>query len=621
LWEPVSGNTYKAIIPKDFFGESISDFNHKGNNYFNPFAERWMSRGGITPGSKYYTCGNVYLDDTELIQRWSKVDVDSNANTWYAEINDGTQDVDPNETNRPLEPAYTTIYANFDGADPRNQANKVEINNRMQGITAVWGSKHITIDGFTVIRCCGPKTIDFWKTNAKGMYGAISVYGGYKWEIKNCELYQNRGVAIDFGNGSHDTEIMNGACGVAEEPSLYGFHNIHHNYIHDNAVNAAFAYRGAYAEIAYNRMIDNNTLQAGLLSDAYIKVVNGGWGVKVHHNYILSTRQTSSAMIAIWPDSECDFWEITNNVILDLTGTGLSNITDECNQGYLLYANNIFMGLTYSHGVGGNAHSYFVNNLFLNSGTGANPTTGWSWGWANNGAAMGEGNDGFTRSMKLKIPGTLTTLSPNGSAKFRLEVYHRYNKMLGNIFYDNGLNVASNATDIATPNLGFTGTDYNGNNLQDGSPIAWQAVWGEPRGTATMSYWNPVDYNVYYGGAAKVTKAQPNSGRIDDEHSIVSDDDGTGKSQFGNYTVYADANSCFITLTVDDSIYTVNTPMMTGEYMGKVTPYEALGVDLYAPDVDKDYFGKSRGYSGTTLPGPFADLKPGSNVYTLWPIN
>jgi hypothetical protein len=327
-------------------------------------------------------------------------------------------------------------------------------------------------------------------------------------------------------------------------------------------------------------------------------------------------------MIAIWPDSECDFWEVTNNVIIDLTGTGMSNITDECNHGYLLYANNIFMGLTYSHGVGGNGHSYFVNNLFLNSGTGASGT-GWSWGWGNNGAAMGEGNNGRTRSMKLKIPGTLTTLAPNGSDKFRLEVYHRYNKLLGNIFYDSGVNVSASASDPTTLDLGFTGADYNPNNHQDTAPWAWVDVdnWGVPRGNASMTYSNPVDYNVYYKNAGKVNR-QASTVRTDDEHSIVSkpNTDSNPKSTFGNYTIHADENSCVLTLTVDDSIYEVQTPMMTGKYMGKVYPYESLGVDLYAPDVDEDYFGKSRGTASTTIPGPFADLRPGVNTYTLWPI-
>jgi hypothetical protein len=118
---------------------------------------------------------------------------------------------------------------------------------------------------------------------------------------------------------------------------------------------------------------------------------------------------------------------------------------------------------------------------------------------------------------------------------------------------------------------------------------------------------------VYYGGAAKVTLTQTNSARIDDEHSF--------ESPSGWYSISATADRCILTLNVDDSINQVNPPMMTGEYMGKVKPYEALGVDLYAPDVDKDYFGNSRGSGRTTLPGPFADLKAGTNTYTLWPLN
>jgi hypothetical protein len=615
-WIP-DGSIYKAVIPKDFFDDSISDIDHHlpGKTYYNPFKQWWSNRGGIVPMGKFYSCGNVYINTSELAQKWAKTDVEGTAYTWYAEVDSVTEE--------------TTIWANFGSMNPTQSINVVEINNRMQGITGEWGKKNVVVDGFTVMRTANPKCNGLWGSKCKGTYGAIATYGGYKWEIKNCKLTQNRGVCIDYGNGSGATEIFNGACGEGGEPELYGYHKIHDNYIYNNGNVPIFAYRGAYTEIYNNRLVNNNTLQAGLLSDAYIKDVNGGWGIKVHHNYIYSDQQQQYGMMPFWPDSECDGCEFTNNVVIDLTGTGLTNFTDECNNGWLLYANNIIVGVNYTN-MGNSSQAYWVNNLFINSGSGA-VGTGWSWGW-NNSASFGgrtdsfaEGWDGYVRCNKLKKPGTLETLTATGNSTFRLECYNRYNRLEGNIFFDSGVNYSTSASEpaLAEAKLGFTGVTYTGapaggnavvapGEGQDGLiPFDWAS--GPEIGTQTRVYGNSVDYNVYYRGAQKAA-GQINPDRIDDGHSIVSPD--------GSYSIYADTERCSISIKVTDAINTLGAPMMTSAYMGKSYPYASLGVDFYAPSVDKDYFGKSRGSGATTIPGPFVDLKADKfNFYTLWPIN
>ncbi|MDR0759215.1 MAG: right-handed parallel beta-helix repeat-containing protein [Treponema sp.] len=616
-WSEVNGNVYKAEIPKEFFGPTVD------REYFNPFAEQWMALGiGLT---NYFTCGCVYLNEAELEQRWSTSEVASTSNTWYAEVDDAT--------------GATTITVNF--GRPISEVDNIEINNRMQGITGKWGKSNVVVSGFKVIRACGPKTVDFWQSFAVGMYGAISVYGGYQWTISNNELYQCRGVAIDYGNGSHGTEILNGLSKDGE-PAKYGYHKIFGNYIHDCATNGIFAYRGAYTEIYNNRLVNCNSLNTRLLSEAYIKDVNGGWGINIHDNYIYSDQNFRLAIMgdwilggadAIWLDSECDGAIVRNNVIID-NGTGLTEIDLETCNGPILVANNICKGVGIN--MENSSHCYLVNNLFFDNDVEFNwnfPAGGGPSRLPGKATAATEGWDGYARAMKGKRPGTLDTVGPTATSRF--ETYIRFNRFEGNIVFGKGLKatagVEPTAEEFSVPAYGgwtmvdraswAHDTDFSGGYASFHPELAGQgAQWtgivawahngiGPSVGYAYYTYGNSVDYNAYYGGAAKISN-QPSTERIDDGHSIV----GTGSC-----SISASKDSCFLTLTVDDGITETATPRMTGEYMGKALNYAQQGVDYYSPDVADDYFGKSRGSGSTTVPGPFADLKSGANSYTLWP--
>ena len=600
-WQPTeTKGVYTLTLAKDFFSENAE------GEYFNPFNTWWMSKGGATSGSKgnYYSCGCVYLNDTALLQEWNVADVNATANTWIAEVNEETGD--------------TTLTVNFGAVDPNGSGVVTEVNNRMQCVTAKWNQGYITIDGITAIRGCGPKTIDFWMTTAEAMYGAIATNGGHHWIIENCELTQNRGVAIDFGNGSAKQELKYGG-----EPDLYGYHIIRYCNVHDNGTNGMMAYRGPYTEIYGCTLSNNNTLNTGLLSEAYIKDVSGGWGINIHDNYFYT--DLDGAARPIWLDCECEGSIIANNVICD-ANNGFTYMDLECNAGWILVANNVLVSTGWGQVL--ESHSYLVNNLFLMNGQTSNTT--WN---SNSSTAMpgAEGYDGYSRAMRVAEPGTLNMLGKEETSRF--ETYNRFNKFLGNIMFDQGPVAAKSRNEVimaATSeefNNVFTevylnpdpasNPDYSGgcwkdpamNEKYDGI-LAWIPVEGDNTlKTGTMLYGNECDYNVYYGGAQKID-AQYSTEYKADEHSIVVDG--------GSYSFTATPDSFELVLNVDDSVSAVNAPLMTGEYLGKSTLHEKYGIDFYAPDVDTDFFGNARD-AQNTVAGPFADLEAGTNTYVLWP--
>ena len=592
-------SVYSLTLPKDYFG-----MNAEGE-YFNPFAVNWMSKG--SQYENFFSCGCVYINDVIMSQQWTLEDAAANAYTWYATVDETTGE--------------TVIYANFGDLDPASDENTVEINNRMQCITAKWNQGYITIDGLTVKHGCGPKTIDFWMTTAEAMYGAIATNGGHHWIIENCNVTECRGVAIDFGNGSGKQEIKYGG-----EPELYGYHTIRYCNVSNNGTNGMMAYRGPYTEIYGCTLANNNTLNTGMLSEAYIKDVSGGWGIKIHDNYFYTDSEGTAR--PIWLDCECEGSEITNNIICDMNN-GFSYVDLECNAGWLLIANNVFVSTGWGQVL--ESHSYLVNNLYLMNGQ----ETDTAWNTDASTAMPGaEGFDGYSRAMRITEPGTLNMIGKEDTSRF--ETYNRFNKLLGNVFFDYGVTAAKDydygeTTVKAESSENFNGIytevslstdpdankDYSGgcwkNEEMDAlykGILAWLPVEGDDTfGTGTMVYGNECDYNVYYGGAQSINE-QYSDEYIADEHSIT--------SEGGSYTIEATPDSFKLTLNVDDSVRTVNAPHMTGEYLGAATLYEQVGIEFMAPDVDADFFGNSRD-AENTVAGPFADLESGENVYTLWP--
>lgn len=416
LWrETAEEGIYEIRMEKKYFQENTE------GRYFNPFAVRWMSKGFSAEHKNFFTCGCVYLNDIEMSQCWSMEELREGGMKWFAKVD--------------TETGETVVYANFGNENPLETKNQIEINYRMQCITAKWNQGYITLSGLKVIRGCGPKTIDFWMTNAEAMYGAIATNGGHHWVIENCEVTGCRGVAIDYGSGSAKQELRYGG-----EPKLYGFHIIRNNYIHENGTNGIMAYRGAYTEIYNNRLINNNTLNTGLLSEAYIKDVCGGWGINIHDNYLYSDQEWNA--YPIWMDSECDMCRISRNIIYCKgNGKGFTGLDFECNSGWTLIDNNIFVGV--GHKLFSSTSTYLVNNLWIDM-----PEGFCSWPSTYSSGLMGtEGWDGYSRAMRIAKPGTLSVIGKDLTSRW--QTFNNQNKMLGNVFVGQGMTTVSGEMNVS----------------------------------------------------------------------------------------------------------------------------------------------------------------------------
>lgn len=568
-WKLENNSVYVLEKYNSYFGE------------FNPFKERWAAKSTLY--ADYFSSGNVYINECALKQVFSLDDVYNEAMSWYVEV---TND-------------KTIIRANFGSYTPSDKRNITEINKRKQCITAEWNLGYITISGFEVVHGCGPKTVNFAQYGSKPMEGAIGTNGGHHWIIENCKLYQNRGVAIDYGLGSRGHQEKNGG-----EPEIYGHHKIRKCYIHDNATNGAMAYRGAYTEICHCIFANNNTLNTGLLSEAYVKNVNSGFGISVHDNYFYSNHSWDT--IPIWFDCELDGSSICNNIFYaaGADGHGLNHIYWEQSAGWCICANNIFIhtGLFNVN----TSCVYTVNNLFLDNNK-------WNIYPGHKEVFTSYGYNGYSRVMRAMKPGSLTPISKNGkNGNSHYETFLRYNKMYNNIFFGSGLVSSPDLDEISEDS--YNGMYYEFENVGSAAEEKdiWKALDKNYEPNATNCFGNECDYNVYYAGADKINYQYGKShDYIADEHSIKVD---------GNfsYKVLGDEKSCTLILNVDDSARNIKAPEMTGQFLGNSALYEQLGYEFYAPNIEKDYFGEDRNTKSTVV-GPFADLKQGRNIYNIWP--
>ncbi|NOU93755.1 hypothetical protein GC093_11050 [Paenibacillus sp. LMG 31456] len=549
-----ASQTWMKTLPNSYFGS------------FNPFGTHW-AKGNLPGSTQLRTAGSVYLNDSLLTERASLSEVQNTPHTWIAKVDSVT----------------TTVYANF-GVDPN--ANTVELTKRKQVFTASWNTGYITVDGLTIMHGAGTKDIDYWRPAAIPMEGALSTNGGYNWIIQNSVLKHNGGVALDFGLGSAMNEAKYGT------PAKYGYHIIRNNIIKDNNTNGAFAYKGPFTEVYHNKFINNNALNTGLLSEAYLKIIDNGTGANIHDNYFYSNQSWMS--YPVWLDSEVQNYKFSRNVIV--TTNKDSVFFDEANYGSNVIDDNVFIGSGVS--ILESQGTSLVHNMFIDSNVSFNATHFPGFPGLQ---VQGADIDGY-RHMMLYRPGTL---DPLGTVATRT----KYNKVFNNIFYNKGMSTSPS--------------------FIDGRPFLEPVTLDE----ATTNLWgNEVDYNVNYNGAVKIADYTLHSYTPDTHSAEISGNPASAS---------CDENKCTISFSVDAG----NTPTnlgaqkITGAYLGKnhvlatmpdsifklpdgnkpdgVTHNGPSPIDNYIEDVTTDFYGNVR-TGNTVAVGPFQNILPGSNTLVVW---
>jgi hypothetical protein len=339
-WSRGSGNVWSVTLPNSYFGD------------WNPYAQGQPNGGG---GGTFggYTAGDVYLDETAYNEKPSLSTVQSAANTWYSEAGSSS----------------TTIWANFNGADPN--ARLAEINVRRQVFAPdVWGLGYITVNGFTVKHAANTYS-DFPDSPDRRQAGAISVYGGLKWIIENNIVINARTIGIDIGL-SNDTWAGN-RPGTPRtdfrDTSAYGSHIVRNNYIAKCGQSGIAGVFSWHSQILYNMIEDTNYRnEFSGAETAPIKVHYMNEGL-IKGNYVKNSKGGNSA--GIWTDWGSQNVRITGNIVMNCPWGYYA----EAVFGPILVDNNVFIGNSDIRTLDATG-IVFANNLFLDNGSIHNDGTG-----------------------------------------------------------------------------------------------------------------------------------------------------------------------------------------------------------------------------------------------------
>jgi F5/8 type C domain len=263
----------------------------------------------------------------------------------------------------------TTIWANFNGADPN--AKLAEINVRRQIFAPdAWGLPYITVRGFTMNQAAGTYS-DFPSSPSRRQAGAVSVNGGLRWIIENNIILNARTIAVDIGLGCD--EWAGNRPGTTRtnfhDTAKYGSHIVRDNYIGKAGQSGIAGVFSWNSEILYNRIEDTNYRnEFSGAETAPIKVHYMNEGL-IKGNYLKNSKGTNSA--GIWTDWGNQNVRVTGNIVLN-TPWGYYA---EAVFGPILVDNNVFIGDGDIRTLDATGIVY-AHNLFIDDGQIHNDGTG-----------------------------------------------------------------------------------------------------------------------------------------------------------------------------------------------------------------------------------------------------
>jgi alpha-N-arabinofuranosidase len=312
-WEHVQDHVWKAVLPNSFFGG------------YNPYEIEVFGDWLVTTNHRHL--GDVYLNGmsfyeadsfeelnspsvrTEILDQWTGkiVPVHNPEQTkyvWFAEVNADT----------------TTIYANFQGADPRKEL--VEINVRRSCFyPEETGINYITVRGFEMAHAATP-----WAPPTADQPGLLGVNWSKGWIIEHNIIHDSKCSAISIGKEGSTGQNY---CSIRKDKPGYqyqleavfsaerngwckekiGSHIIRYNTIYDCGQNGIVGHLGCvFSEIHHNH-IYNIALKrefygyeiAGIKFHAAIDT-------QIHHNRI------HDCSLGLWLDWQTQGTRVSKNL-------------------------------------------------------------------------------------------------------------------------------------------------------------------------------------------------------------------------------------------------------------------------------------------------------------------
>ncbi len=360
-WEQVQGTVWKVSVPNALFGG------------FNPFAEEidgdWIVYAEKDAPKKHL--GDVYLNGTsfyevhspkkvsdpplrtEVLDNWTGLvdrvrDPEQTRYVWYAEVGDDS----------------TTIWANFQGADPNSEL--VEINVRR---SVFYPTEHhldyITVRGFELAQAACP-----WTPPTADQPGLIGPNWAKGWVIEDNVLHDAKCSAISIGKEAstghnfatargdkpgyqYQLESVFAARHIGWDSEHIGSHVIRRNTIYDCGQNGIVGHLGC----VFSTIEDNHIYRIAQKREFYGYEIGG---IKLHAaiDVVIRHNRIHDCSLGTWLDWQTQGTRITRNVYY----ANNRDLFVEVSHGPYLVDHNVFASpVSFESFSQGGA---FVNNLF-----------------------------------------------------------------------------------------------------------------------------------------------------------------------------------------------------------------------------------------------------------------
>lgn len=325
-WKKIKGTVWKVSISNSLFAD------------YNPYIDLIQGDWFVDKGRIHHT-GEVYLNGKSLWEmetlkkvkrpkpaqdRW---DTEGSIYTWYCESDD----------------KHTTIYANFQGADPNKEL--VEINIRKACFYPdKTGINYITISGFHMSQAATQ-----WAPPTAEQIGLIGTNWSKEWIIENNVISNSKCAGITLGKygDEFDNTSANSAGGYIEtikralargwNKETIGSHIVRNNTIFDcEQVGICGSLGGVYSTIENNNIFNIWTKRQFTGPETA--------GIKIHASIdmLIKGNRVVNTGMGIWIDWMAQGTRITSNLCYQ---NNLQDLYAEVNHGPYLVDNNLFLSL------------------------------------------------------------------------------------------------------------------------------------------------------------------------------------------------------------------------------------------------------------------------------------
>ncbi|MDR1765489.1 MAG: hypothetical protein LBR77_05280 [Lachnospiraceae bacterium] len=576
-WENVEGTLWKVTIPNTFFGD------------YNPYKEKLGGDWFVYPTQWDVHAGDVYIGGRSLyeaksledvrhpekrehgfVPRWSKYiekipDPEWTVHVWYAQVDD----------------EYTTIHANFQGADPNKSLTEINVR-QCCFYPDKPGVDYITVRGFEMCQAATP-----WTPPTADQPGLIGAHWSKGWVIEGNVFHDSKCSAISIGKEAstghnlctrrhrkpgyqYQMEAVFRAYKIGWGKEKIGSHVIRDNTIYDCGQNGVVGHMGCI----FSRIYGNHIYNIAVKHEFFGYEIAG---IKLH------------AAIDV---------QITGNHIHDCTlGTWLDWQAQGTRVSANLYYNNDRdLMIEVTHG----PHTV-DNNIFGSPYTFDNVSEG--------GAYIHNLFAGVTRRINILDRSTPYHFPHSTDPAGSVVVYGGDDRFYQNVFLSPKEWEADENEAAKVSGFDREETFYSATESYNGSPTSLEEYVGRVTSEsgdleAFLKVQQPVyiDRNVYLNGAASFNR---------EEHKFTAGEN-------PGFRVTREADGVYVSINLPAGVFEMETGLVDTAGLGstRIVDQGFENPDGSAIVFDTDLCGRKRG--GKPVPGPLEGVKAGANRVKVW---